>query len=289
MNIEKYLARSSTRLSDHHTKENLDLTDKEAKRELKKIRKELAKIQDKMYAHDRYSVLLCFQGMDTAGKDSLIREVFKGFNARGVDVHSFKTPTDKELQHDYMWRHYFRLPEKGKFGVFNRSHYENVLIARVRPEIVLNEKLPGINTLKDLTENFWEERYKTFNDLESHLARNGVIILKFFLNLGKEEQKQRILRRLEKEEHNWKFSPSDIKERQLWDNYIESYEEMLQKTSKEYAPWYIVPADSKSKCRLIVAQIIRESLNKYDDICYPKLNEEIQSRLSAYKEQLKSE
>lgn len=284
-----FLADKNSKLADFCTRLENAPDEQSAVKKLKKIRKEISDIQDKMYAFDKYSVLICFQGMDTAGKDSLIREVFKSFNARGVVVHSFKTPSEKELQHDYMWRHYIALPEKGKFSVYNRSHYENVLVTQVHPEYILNEQLPRITKVEDINEAFWEERYETFNHFEKHWAQNGIIILKFFLNLSKEEQRQRLLRRLEEEKHNWKFSPGDLAERQLWDRYMESYEKMLQHTSKKHAPWYVVPADSKEVCRYIVADIILETLKEYKDISYPELDEDIQNRISLYKKQLESE
>lgn len=289
MKRKVFLAKENSKLSDFSTLLESAPDDQLAVKKLKKIRKQISDIQDKMYAYDKYSVLICFQGMDTAGKDSLIREVFKSFNARGVVVHSFKTPSEKELQHDYMWRHYMALPEKGKFSVYNRSHYENVLVTQVHPEYILNEQLPGITKTEDIDESFWNERYETFNQFEKHWAQNGIIILKFFLNLSKGEQKQRLLRRLEEDKHNWKFSPGDLAERQLWDRYMESYEKMLQKTSTKHAPWYVIPADSKEVCRYIVADIILETLKEYKDISYPELDEDIQNRISLYKKQLESE
>lgn len=284
-----FLAQPDTDLKNIPTTYDHDITEDEAKKKLKKTRKAISAIQDKMYAYDKYSVLICFQGMDTSGKDSMIREVFKGFNARGVVVNSFKTPSEKELDHDYMWRHYVALPEKGKFTIFNRSHYENVLITKVHPEYILNEKLPQIQTVDDITDAFWEERYKTFNTFETHWAKNGVIVLKFFLHLSKEEQRKRLLRRLEKEKHNWKFSPGDLEERKSWSLYSECYENILQKTSTPEAPWYIIPSDSKKIARYLVAEIILETLQEYKDISYPELDEKIQSRISLYKKQLLSE
>jgi len=260
-----------------------------AKQELKKIRKKLAKLQDVMYAHNRYNVLICLQGMDTAGKDSLIREVFEEFNARGVEVKSFKTPTSLELQHDYLWRHYINLPAKGKFGVFNRTHYENVLVTRVHPEYLLNENIPGIENTKDIPGDFWKTRFNQINNFEKHLTDNKMLVFKFFLNISKEEQKQRLLRRLEKEKHNWKFSPGDLKERKLWDKYMDYYQQAIQATSKSNAPWYIIPSDNKEVARYLVAKIILEVLSSYKDIKYPELEEEIQEQLKSYKNQLEKD
>ncbi|MEQ3661491.1 MAG: PPK2 family polyphosphate kinase, partial [Flavobacterium sp.] len=251
-------------------------------------REKLSKVQDKMYAHNKYSVLICLQGMDTAGKDSLIREVFKEFNARGVVVHSFKTPNSNELEHDFIWRHYLALPEKGKFSVFNRTHYENVLITRVHPEYIVNENIPGIEKVEDITSDFWENRFESINTFEKHVASNGVIILKFYLHLSKEEQRQRLLRRLEKEKHNWKFSPADLKERLLWDDYQKYYEEAINKTSKPYAPWLVIPADNKETARYLVAKSILEELEKYE-FHYPELDQEIQDNIKMYHDKLSAE
>lgn len=290
MEIKQFLANSNTKLSEHSTLYLQEKIDKEkAESRLKIIRKQLSDFQDMMYAHDKYSVLIVFQGMDTSGKDSLIREVFKNFNPRGVEVSSFKVPTEKELQHDFLWRHNKALPEKGQFGVFNRSHYENVLVAKVRPEIVVQQNIPAIQGVKDINDSFWQERYESINDFEKHLSRNGIIIIKFFLHLSKEEQKKRLLRRLDQEKHNWKFSPGDLKERKLWDTYMQAYEDLLQCTSKENAPWYIIPADNKEVCRLIVGEIILQTLNKYTDVKYPQLNEDIKSNIQSYRSELLNE
>ena len=264
-------------------------SEKKKEKELQKIREKLSKLQDKMYAHNKYGVLICLQGMDTAGKDSLIREVFKEFNARGVNVYSFKAPNGAELEHDYLWRHYLALPEKGKFSVFNRTHYENVLITKVRPNYILNENIPGINSVDAITDEFWENRFESINSFEKHITNNGVIVLKFFLHLSKEEQRTRLLRRLEEEKHNWKFSPADLKERTLWSTYQECYEDILNKTSKEYAPWYVIPADNKETARYLVAKTIFEELSKYTNICYPELDANIKENIAHYRDSLLSE
>lgn len=290
MNIEeKYRIDNKVELEKLSTVPDLNLSMTKAFRKVEKLSRNLGKFQDVMYAHNRYSVLICIQGMDTAGKDSLIREVFKAFNARGVVVQSFKKPTSYELEHDYIWRHYVTLPERGKFTVFNRSHYENVLISRVHPQVVLNERIPGINKAEDITEEFWDKRYEEINNFEKHISNNGVIVLKFFLHLSKKEQKKRILRRLEKEKHNWKFEPSDIKEREYWDDYQKYYEEAINRTSTAECPWYVLPADDKAYCRYVFAKILEEVFSKYDDIKLPKLNPEIQKDLDMYIEKLKNE
>lgn len=264
---------------------HLDDDDKEEK--LDKVQAKLSELQDVMYAHNRYGVLICLQGMDTSGKDSLIREVFKEFNPRGVVVHSFKTPNSTELEHDYLWRHYLALPEKGKFAVFNRTHYENVLVTRVHPEYILNENLPGIENVEDIPAEFWENRFEQINNFEKHITQNGTIVLKFYFHMSKEEQRKRLLRRLEEEEHHWKFSPGDLKERERWDDYMKYYEEAINKTSKPYAPWYVIPSDDKEMARYMVAKIIWEEMQKHTDIKEPELDEKVKANFAMYREQLK--
>ncbi|MBT8290905.1 MAG: polyphosphate kinase 2 family protein [Muriicola sp.] len=284
-----YRVEKAAKLNDIPTFEDFGKSDKKLKKYLEKIRIELGEFQDVMYAHDKYSVLICLQGMDTAGKDSLIREVFKDFNVRGVQVHSFKVPTELERSHDYLWRHYIALPQKGKFGVFNRTHYENVLVTRVHPSYILGEHIPGIHTVEDIDEKFWEDRFRQINDFELHLAQNGTIIFKFFLHLSKEEQRQRLLRRLEKKEKNWKFSAGDLKERALWDTYQECYQEAINKTSKTHAPWFVIPADNKEAARVIVAEILLQELAKYTDVVEPELDDKTKANIEEYKKQLESE
>lgn len=261
--------------------------DKEEK--LDKVQEKLSALQDVMYAHNRYGVLICLQGMDTSGKDSLIREVFKEFNPRGVEVYSFKTPNSTELEHDYLWRHYLALPEKGKFAVFNRTHYENVLVTRVHPEYILSENLPGIEKVEDITPQFWENRMEQINNFEKHITQNGTIVMKFYFHMSKEEQRQRLLRRLEEEEHHWKFSPGDLKEREHWDEYMQYYQEAINKTATENAPWYIIPSDDKDMARYIVAKIIWEEMQKHTDIKEPELDDKVKANFQMYKDMLKKE
>ena len=267
---------------------NIEISKEDAKKHLKIVSKKLAELQDKMYAHDKYSVLICLQGMDTSGKDSLIREVFKNFNVRGIEVSSFKTPSYKELQHDFLWRHTLQLPEKGKFKVFNRTYYENVLISRVHPEIVLKENNPYINNVEDITEEFWDNRMQRMVQYEKHLHENGTIVLKFFLNISKTEQKKRLLKRLNEEKNQWKFSSSDLKERKLWDNYQYCYQEVLNKTSHKKAPWYIIPSDNKDIARLIVASIIYKTLKNIKELKYPT-SEDSNKQIELYKQELLNE
>lgn len=284
--IEKLKVTGPIELSKIPTFIDLETSEKKKAKKLNEFREKLSEHQDVMYAHDKYSVLVCLQGMDTAGKDSLIREVFKEFNPRGVVVQSFKTPTSNELEHDYLWRHYVALPERGKYAVFNRTHYENVLVTRVHPEYIMNERIPGIEKVEDITPAFWEKRFEQINNFESHISQNGIIVLKFFLHLGKEEQRQRLLRRLDKKKHNWKFSPGDLKERDHWEEYQEYYEDAINKTSKPHAPWYIIPADNKETARLLVAKTILEEVTRYKDIKEPVLEESIASKIQEYRDEL---
>lgn len=286
---EQFRVESEISLTKTPTFLDIETSEKKKEKQLQNTREKLSKLQDKLYAHNRYGVLICLQGMDTAGKDSLIREVFKEFNARGVVVHSFKTPNSTELEHDYLWRHYLALPEKGKFAVFNRTHYENVLVTRVHPEYILNENIPGIESVEDIKPEFWENRFESINAFEKHVASNGIIILKFYLHLSKEEQRQRLLRRLETEKHNWKFSPGDLKERALWEKYQTYYEEAINKTSRPHAPWYIIPADNKETARYIVAKTILEELQKYTEIKEPELDQNVKENIMSYKNMLLQE
>jgi len=289
VDVSTYKIDKRVSLKNTDTSNNLGAGEKDLKKELENIREDLGDFQDTMYAHGKYSVLICLQGMDTSGKDSLIREVFKDFNVRGVEVHSFKVPTEIELKHDYLWRHYLVLPARGKFGVFNRTHYENVLVTRVHPEYIIGENIPGIESVADINDKFWDKRFDQINDFEKHIAENGTIIFKFFLHLSKEEQRQRLLRRLRLRQKHWKFSPGDLKERRLWDKYQECYEDAINRSSKPHAPWFVIPADNKNAARVIVASILLEELKKYADIQEPELEDKIKANLDMYKEQLENE
>ena len=277
------------KLADIPTELDVDASDDAKEDKLDGVREKLSELQDVMYAHNRYGVLICLQGMDTSGKDSLIREVFKEFNPRGVVVSSFKTPNSTELEHDYLWRHYLALPEKGKFAIFNRTHYENVLVTRVHPEYILNENLPGIESVDDIKPQFWDNRMEQINNFEKHITQNGTIVMKFYFHLSKNEQRKRLLRRLEKEDHNWKFSVGDLKERVRWDDYMKYYEEAINSTATENAPWYIIPSDDKDMARYIVAEIIWQEMKQYTDIQEPELDEKVKKNIEEYKEQLAKE
>ena len=284
--LEDYKVTKPIKLSDYKTELDSFWNDDKKEKELDQLRNQLSEWQDIMYAHNRYGVLIGLQGMDTSGKDSLIREVFKEFNPRGVVVHSFKTPNSTELEHDYLWRHYLALPEKGKFAVFNRTHYENLLVTRVHPEYILNENIPGIEKVEDIKPEFWENRFEQINNFEKHISQNGTIVMKFFFYMSKDEQKKRLLKRLEDEDHQWKFSSGDLKERGFWDDYMKYYEEILNKSSNENAPWYIIPADDKDMARYLVAKIMWEELQKYP-VNEPVLSEKDKANFAMYKEQLR--
>jgi PPK2 family polyphosphate:nucleotide phosphotransferase len=287
INIEDFKVKTTIKLADFATKLNIDTDKEQEELALDKIQKKLSKKQDAMYAHNRHAFLICLQGMDTSGKDSLIREVFKEFNPRGVVVHSFKTPNSTELEHDYLWRHYLALPEKGKFAVFNRTHYENVLVTRVHPEYILFENLPGIQKVEDITPEFWDNRMEQMVNFEKHISQNGTTILKFYFHMSKEEQRERLLKRLENPEDNWKFSTGDLKERERWDDYMNYYEEAINKTSTNFAPWYIVPADDKGVARYIVAKIIWTAMEQLTDIAEPELDPKVKANIEEYRTQLK--
>ncbi len=289
ISISDYKVENKVKISELKTFEDFDASEKKIEKELEKTREKLGDLQNTLYAHGKYAVLVCLQGMDTAGKDSLIREVFKDFNARGVVVHSFKVPTELEKNHDFLWRHYIALPERGKFGVFNRTHYENVLVTRVHPSYILGEKLPTIHSVSDMDKAFWDRRFEQINNFEKTIAQNGTLIFKFFLNLSKEEQKNRLLRRLDKPNKRWKFSPGDLAERKLWDSYMDCYEDVLNRTSQPHAPWFTIPADNKPAARYIVASILLEELQKYDDIKEPELDEDVKARIQEFRETLKGE
>lgn len=246
--------------------------------------KSLQKLQEKLHADDRHAVLLIFQAMDAAGKDGTIRAVLTGVNPAGCQVYSFKQPSAEELDHDFLWRTVRALPERGRIGIFNRSYYEEVLVVRVHPEYLEKEQLPHpIDTT-----TIWEERFDSIRDHERHLARNGTVILKFFLNVSKEEQRKRFLDRIEEAKSNWKFSPADLRERDHWDEYMRAYEEMLRATSRPWAPWYAIPADSKPYMRLAVCEIITQRLGALN-LDYPHTTKERLAELAEVKKHLEIE
>jgi PPK2 family polyphosphate:nucleotide phosphotransferase len=255
----------------------------EAKDHLKKNIKKLIELQGKLYASDKYSMLLIFQGMDAAGKDGTIKHVMSGLNPQGTQVHSFKQPSLEELDHGYLWRISKALPERGRIGIFNRSHYEEVLVVRVH-DLVKNQKLPS----ELVNDNIWETRYREINDFEKYLYENGTIILKFFLHISNAEQKKRFLKRIDDPSKNWKFSEADLKERKFWEKYQNAYEEALSATSKKHAPWFIIPADHKWFMRILVSEIIVQTLENLK-LSFPKLSGNQLKELESNRSKLLSE
>lgn len=277
------------KLKDFSTKyKGEELNKKDAEALLEQGRRQLAETQDKLYAHNRFSILIIFQAMDAAGKDGAVKHIMSGFNPLGVKVHSFKAPNSHELDHDYFWRHQLALPARGEIAIHNRSHYENVLVTKVHPEYVLAENIPGIDSVEDIDKKFWEQRYKQIRRFEKNLTDNGMIILKFFLNVSKKEQKKRFLERIDDTTKNWKFSLSDLKERGFWDDYQKAYEDALSATSTEYAPWFVIPADDKWFARLSIAAIIHRQFEKLE-LSYPTVSEKQKEELQKAKAHLLGE
>ena len=271
----------SFRRKDASTKPPKGAPDKVGARErLQECVEKMDELQRILYAHDNHAVLLVFQAMDAAGKDSTIRAVLSGIDPAGCQVFSFKSPSAEDLDHDFLWRTSRCLPEKGRIGVFNRSYYEEVLIVKVHPEFLRGQKLPDVDPRK-----IWEQRYDSIREHEKHLARNGMVILKFWLNVSKEEQRQRFLSRLEEPEKNWKFNAGDVTEREHWSEYMDAYEEALNETSRPWAPWYAIPADSKSYMRMCVAEIVMKSLRKLD-LTYPELDKKERARFAEIRKYL---
>lgn len=250
---------------------------------LKETRKKLRDLQRTLYADDRYAVLLVFQAMDAAGKDGTIRHVLRGVNPAGCQVTSFKQPSSEELDHDFLWRVNRALPQRGRIGVFNRSHYEEVLVARVRPHVLASQRLPGVDPA-----TIWDDRLATIADFEHHLAREGTVILKFFLHLSKEEQARRFLDRIDEPEKNWKFAPGDVRERRHWDAYQHAYQEALRATSRPWAPWYAVPADEKRFLRRTVAEIVHDTMRRLP-IAYPRLPDDERAEMLRLRDDLAEE
>jgi PPK2 family polyphosphate:nucleotide phosphotransferase len=275
------------RLKDVDPGDTLDFTKEEHKSRAKELLATgvmaLAELQDKLYAQDKWAVLLIFQAMDAAGKDGAIKHVMSGINPQGCQVYSFKSPSAEDLDHDYLWRCMKCLPNRGHIGIFNRSYYEEVLVVRVHPEFLAKAKLPP----KLVGKNIWEERYEDIRNFEQYLARNGVVVRKFFLNVSKKEQKQRFLDRIDDPLKNWKFSSNDASERDYWDDYMEAYEEMIQGTATKEAPWYVVPADNKWFTRVVVASAVIETLDSLD-LAYPEVDESKLKELAAAKKKLLS-
>ena len=264
---------------------NKDITKEEGELLLQKDVEELSSLQDVFYADKHHAVLIIIQAMDAAGKDGTIKHIMTGVNPEGVQVTSFKSPSLNELDHDYFWRHYIALPGKGEIGIFNRSHYENVLITKVHPEFILNEKHAGIHSIDDIDKTFWQKRYKQICRFEKNLIENDTIILKFFLHLSKDVQKKRFLDRIDDPTKNWKFSTADLKERAYWDAYQSAYEEAIINTSTKDSPWFVIPADEKWYSRYLVGKIICNELKKLN-LSYPKISDSERAELLKAKETL---
>ena len=273
------------RLKDHDPSDSNGLDSKEkAGKLLAKGVERLAELQDRLYAQDKWAVLLIFQAMDAAGKDGAIKHVMSGINPQGCQVYSFKAPTSEELDHDFLWRTAKNLPERGRIGIFNRSYYEEVLVVRVHPEILAKQKLPE----KQVTKRVWKERYEDIAAHERYLARNGLVIRKFFLNVSRAEQKKRFLERLDREEKNWKFSTADANERGHWKQYMAAYEDVIRETAAPHAPWIVVPADKKWFARLVVAAAVADAMEELD-LEYPRVSDSQKKELAAARKALESE
>jgi PPK2 family polyphosphate:nucleotide phosphotransferase len=287
MNHKPFIVPPGTRVSlkSHDPAYTGDFKDKvEAQTKLQADVERLGKYQDVLYAQNTFALLLVFQAMDAAGKDSTIKHVMSGVNPQGCQVYSFKSPSSEELDHDYLWRSFRALPERGRIGIFNRSYYEEVLIVRVHPQILAQQQLPKLPKGNQI----WQQRFEEINHFEKYLVENGIVVLKFFLNVSKDEQKKRFLERINLPEKNWKFSASDAQERHFWDDYMNAYEEMFQHTSTDHVPWYIVPADRKWFTRLVVADVIVSKLKELN-LQYPQVSAEHLQELAQAKAMLESE
>ena len=275
-------------LKDYDPKYTGEYKEKDAKKKLKKNIDKLDDLQYTFYASDTHSLLIVLQAMDAAGKDGAIRHVMSGINPQGCAVHNFRSPSKNELDHDFLWRHYLKLPERGQISLFNRSHYENVLVTKVHPEYILGEHIPGIESVKDINDQFWMDRYQQINNFEKTINQNGTVILKFFLHLSKEEQKNRFLDRINEPDKNWKFSYGDIEEREHWDEYQKAFEQAISNTSTEYAPWYVIPADNKWFSRIAISDIIIDTLKSLD-LKIPELEANEKAKLEKAKNILLNE
>lgn len=276
-------------LSDFPTDYKQKSVEKETgEEELRKDIEKLSELQDKLYADNRHAVLIVIQAMDAAGKDGTIKHIMSGVNPAGVQITSFKSPSTIELDHEYLWRHYLVLPAKGMIGIFNRSHYENVLVTKVHPEFLMNENMATVNSPGDINKAFWNKRYKQIVRFEKTLIENGTVVIKLFLHVSKDEQKKRFLERIENPDKNWKFSAADLKERAHWDEYQKAYEEAIKHTSTDKAPWHIIPADDKWFTRYLIGKIIVKELRKLK-LSYPVVSDEQKAALALAKENLLKE
>ncbi|HEY4326775.1 MAG TPA: polyphosphate kinase 2 family protein [Mucilaginibacter sp.] len=269
-------------LKDFDTSYSANFKKEESEHILKDLVKQTSELQSALYAADKYALLILFQAMDAAGKDGAIAHAMSGLNPQGCEVYSFKQPSAEELDHDFLWRHFKAMPQRGRIGVHNRSHYENVLVTKVHPELLLKERVPCIKNVKDADKKFWDQRYESIRGFEQHLTRNGTVIIKFFLHVSKDEQKERFLERIDDPDKNWKFSASDIYERKFWDDYMDAYEKAIKETTTEQCPWYILPADKKWFTRIAISAIILDTLKSLK-LSYPVLPKEEKEKLEEAK------
>jgi PPK2 family polyphosphate:nucleotide phosphotransferase len=281
-NVNKFL------LKDFDTTYTAEYSKENAGEVLDELIRKTAAMQNELYADKQYSLLIIFQAMDAAGKDSAIAHTMSGLNPQGCQVFSFKQPSPEEYEHDFLWRHYKALPESGRIGIHNRSHYENVLITKVHPELLMKENLPVVDSLKKSGKDFWDHRYHSIREFEKHLHRNGTVIIKFFLHVSKEEQKQRFLKRIDDPEKNWKFSAADVAEREYWDDYMKAYEKAIKETATDENPWYIIPADKKWFTRIAISEIILHTINTLK-LKYPVLPKAEKDELQKMKIMLEKE
>ncbi|GAB2690097.1 polyphosphate kinase 2 family protein [Mucilaginibacter koreensis] len=275
-------------LKDYDTAYTADYQKEDAEEVLNDMIKEIADLQTELYAANKYALLIIFQAMDAAGKDSAIDHSMSGINPQGCQVYSFKQPSTEDYEHDFLWRHYKALPERGRIGIHNRSHYENVLVTKVHPEFLLKENLPGITRVDDVKKKFWEKRYQSICNFEDHLISNGTAIIKFFLHVSADEQKERFIKRIDDPAKNWKFSSADIAERHHWKDYMKAYEEAISATATPDSPWYIIPADKKWFTRIAISSIILHTLKNLK-LRYPELPKDEADKLQEIKKQLQAE
>lgn len=275
-------------LADFDTNESLDFEKEDNDQYLSEFQEQIEVLQERMYAEDRQSLLLIFQAMDAAGKDSAIKHVMSGVNPQGCQVFSFKQPSSEDYEHNFLWRHSKAMPERGRIGIHNRSHYEYVLVCKVHPEYILKERIPHIEKVEDIGSDFWKKRYEAISNFEKVLHHGGTKVLKFFLHVSEDEQKKRFLERMNDERKNWKFSSADLQEREHWNDYMRAYEEAMEATSTEHAPWYIIPADKKWFTRIMIGKIIVDALQELNPQ-YPALPQDERKKLEEYKEWLKKD
>ncbi len=275
----------SFKINDHDTAGTGKYVKEDADDILKVLKAEMDGLQQKLYAANKHSLLIIFQAMDAAGKDSVIKHTMSGLNPQGCQVFSFKQPSSEELDHDFLWRHAKAMPERGRIGIHNRSHYENVLVCKVHPEYILSERIAGIDSVNKADARFWDTRYESIRSFEKHLSSNGTVIIKFFLNVSRDEQKKRFLERIDDPIKHWKFSAADIEERKKWDDYMAAYQDALRETSLDHAPWYIIPADKKWFTRIAVSRIIVDTLNTLN-LDPPELEEAEKARLKDIRKKL---